>query len=62
MPGKIRGLLPYQPVYSKEMADRIEKIENEKIDKIVRSNRPSFSFQPLLLDVPILPLSNKKQT
>ena len=47
LPGKIRGLLPYQPVYSKEMADRIEKIENEKIDKIVRSNRTSFSFQPL---------------
>ena len=41
-PGKIRGLLPYQPVYSKEMVERIDKI-----DKIVRSNRPSFSFQPL---------------
>ena len=45
--GKIRGLLPYQPVYSKEMADKIEKIENEKIEKIARSNRTSFSFQPV---------------
>ena len=40
--GKIRGLLPYQPVYSREMVERIDKI-----DKIVRSNRPSLSFQPL---------------
>ena len=40
--GKIRGLLPYQPVYSKEMVERIDKI-----DKIVRSNRQSLSFQPL---------------
>ena len=29
--GKIRSLLPYQPVYSKEMVDKIEKIETEKI-------------------------------
>ena len=40
--GKIRGLLPYQPVYSREMVERIDQI-----DKIVRSNRPSLSFQPL---------------
>ena len=45
--GKIRSLLPYQPVYSKEMADRIEKIEHDKIDKNSRSIRNSFSFQPV---------------
>ena len=39
--GKIRSLLPYQPVYSKEMVEKIEMIETEKI---MRSNRTSFSF------------------
>ena len=29
------------------MAERIEKAENEKIDKMSRSNRNSFSFQPV---------------
>ena len=42
--GKIRSLLPYQPVYSKEMVDKIEKIETEKI---IRSTRTSFSFYPV---------------
>jgi len=45
--GKIRSLLPYQPVYSKEMAEKIEKIETEKT---LRSNRASFSFFPLDCD------------
>ena len=39
--GKIRSLLPYQPVYSKEMAVKIEQIETEKK---IGSNRTSFSF------------------
>lgn len=39
--GKIRSLLPYQPVYSKEMVEKIEKIETEKK---IRSARTSFSF------------------
>ena len=39
--GKIRSLLPYQPVYSKEMAEQIEQIETEKK---IGSNRTSFSF------------------
>ena len=41
--GKIRSLLPYQPVYSKEMAAKLEKLETGK------NNRGSFSlynFQP----------------
>ena len=42
--GKIRSLLPYQPVYSKEMVEKIEMIETEKI---MKSNRTSFSFFPV---------------
>ena len=42
--GKIRSLLPYQPVYSKEMVEKIEMIETEKK---MRSNRTSFSFFPV---------------
>ena len=42
--GKIRSLLPYQPVYSKEMAETIEQRETEKN---TRSNHSSFSFYPL---------------
>jgi len=45
--GKIRSLLPYQPVYSKEMAVKIEQIETEKK---IRSNRTSFSFYPVDCD------------
>ena len=45
--GKIRSLLPYQPVYSKEMAVKIEQIETEKK---MRSNRTSFSFYPVDCD------------
>ena len=45
--GKIRSLLPYQPVYSKEMVDKMEKIETEKT---LRSNRASFSLFPLDCD------------
>jgi len=45
--GKIRSLLPYQPVYSKEMVDKMEKIETEKT---LRSNRASFSIFPLDCD------------
>lgn len=48
--GKIRSLLPYQPVYSKEMADKIDQIEAEKN---MRSNRTSFSFFPLDCDCTI---------
>ena len=39
--GKLRSLLPYQPVYSKEMVDKLEKIETVKNG---RSSRNSFSF------------------
>ena len=42
--GKIRSLLPYQPVYSKEMVEKKEMIETEKK---MRSNRTSFSFFPV---------------
>ena len=42
--GKLRSLLPYQPVYSKEM---VEKIEMIKTEKKMRSNRTSFSFFPV---------------
>ena len=45
--GKIRSLLPYQPVYSKEMAETIEQRETEKN---LRSIRTSFSFYPVDCD------------
>jgi len=45
--GKIRSLLPYQPVYSKEMVEKIEKIETEKK---IRNSRTSFSFFPIESD------------
>ena len=47
IPGKIRSLLPYQPVYSKEMVEKIEKIETEKK---IRNSRTSFSFFPIESD------------
>lgn len=50
--GKIRSLLPYQPVYSKEMVDKMEKIETEKT---LRSNRASFSLFPLDCDCNLRP-------
>ena len=36
--GKIRSLLPYQPVYSKEMSDKIEAAEHN----LSRSHRSSL--------------------
>ena len=41
--GKIRSFLPYQPVYSKEMVEKIDIIETERK---MKSNSRSFGFFP----------------